>query len=172
MAHRVLYLTNWTQHEPKRDSRPKPAIFQNAPSALKVEHVSAVQLGLKKQKNKQEVNITLHYKSEVRLLQWMGLYLELLGHLYSRSCRKSLCEANHAHVISILFQATCALVTTVQTWEAGLLIFDSSTGVSTRMGFTAGLLCILLNETWEKLVLYYNKKMTESITLFYFRYLC
>lgn len=65
MAHRVLYLTNWTQHEPKRDSRPEPAIFQNPTSALKVEHMSAVQLGLKG--NKQEVNIRLE-KSDVRLL--------------------------------------------------------------------------------------------------------
>lgn len=56
-AHRVLYLTNWTQHEPKRNSRPKPAVFQNAASALKVEHMSAVQLGLKNKENKQEVNI-------------------------------------------------------------------------------------------------------------------
>lgn len=52
MGHRVLYLTNWTQHEPKRDSRPEPAIFKNATSALKVEHMSAVQLGLKKNQKK------------------------------------------------------------------------------------------------------------------------
>lgn len=51
IAHRVLYLTNWTQHEPKRDSRPKPAIFQNAASALKVEHMGAVQLGKKNKLN-------------------------------------------------------------------------------------------------------------------------
>lgn len=46
IALRVLYLTNWTQHEPKRYSRTEPAIFENATSALKVEHMSAVQLGL------------------------------------------------------------------------------------------------------------------------------
>lgn len=74
MGHRVLYLTNWTQHEPKRDSRPEPAIFKNATSALKVEHMSAVQLGLKKQKNKQDVNIGLE-KSDVRLLHWKDLYI-------------------------------------------------------------------------------------------------
>lgn len=45
MAHRVLYLTNRTQHEPKCNPRPEPAVFQNASSALKVEHMSAVQLG-------------------------------------------------------------------------------------------------------------------------------
>lgn len=59
MAHRVPYLTNWTQHEPKCNSRPEPAIFQNTTSALKVEHMSAVQLGWekKKKKKKQELNI-------------------------------------------------------------------------------------------------------------------
>lgn len=98
----MLYLTNWTQHEPKRDSRPEPAIFQNAASALKVEHMSAVQLGLNKQNSKQEVNIGLE-QSEVGHSEYKGRYLELLGHLYSRSSRKSLGEANHAHVVCILF---------------------------------------------------------------------
>lgn len=47
----VLYLTNRTQHEPKCDSRSEPAIFQNTTSALKVEHVSAVQLFFFKKRN-------------------------------------------------------------------------------------------------------------------------
>lgn len=58
MAHRVLYLTNRTQHEPKRDPRPEPAIFQNATSALKVEHMSAVQLGFLKKETGVKHQIT------------------------------------------------------------------------------------------------------------------
>lgn len=67
----------------------------------------------------------------------MQLYLEPLYHLHCRSSRKGLCEADHTHVISVLFQTACALVTAMQTREAGLLILDPPTGVSTGMGFTA-----------------------------------
>ena len=38
------YLANGTQHEPKRDSGPEPAIFKNTTCTLKVEHMGAVQL--------------------------------------------------------------------------------------------------------------------------------
>lgn len=40
----ILYLTNGTQHEAKGDSRSEPAILKYAASALKVEHMGAVQL--------------------------------------------------------------------------------------------------------------------------------
>lgn len=40
----ILYLANGTQHEAKCDSRPEPAVLKYAASALKVEHMSAVQL--------------------------------------------------------------------------------------------------------------------------------
>lgn len=59
------------------------------------------------------------------------------SHLNCRSSREGLCEADHAHVICILFQTASVLVTAVQTWEAGLLVLHSSTGVSARMSFTA-----------------------------------
>lgn len=47
VAQVTFYLANWTQHETKSDSGPQPAIFKNATSALKVEHVSAVKLETK-----------------------------------------------------------------------------------------------------------------------------
>lgn len=95
----------------------------------------------------------------MKRLHRKDFYFKVLSHLYSWSCWKSLCETYHAHVICVLFQATCALVTAVQTWEAGLLVFDSSTGVSTRVGFTAGLFCILLNEKWGKTILTITTKL-------------
>lgn len=41
----MTYLANGTQHEPKCDPGPEPTIFKNPTSALKVEHMSAVELG-------------------------------------------------------------------------------------------------------------------------------
>ena len=48
------YLANWTQHETKSDSGPQPTIFKNTTSALKVEHVSAVELEKRLNENKCE----------------------------------------------------------------------------------------------------------------------
>lgn len=52
MAKLILYLANGTQHEAKGDSRSEPAVFKYAASALKVEHVSAVQLKKEAQRAK------------------------------------------------------------------------------------------------------------------------
>lgn len=59
------------------------------------------------------------------------------GYLDCRSSGEGLCEADHTHVVRVLLQTACVLITAVQTWETRLLVLDSSTGVSTRMSFTA-----------------------------------
>lgn len=45
------HLANGTQHKPECDSGPEPAVFKDTTSALKVEHMSAVQLREDKESN-------------------------------------------------------------------------------------------------------------------------
>lgn len=90
------------------------------------------------------------------------LFLELV-YLYGRGSRESLCEADHTHVICILFQTAGVLVTAVQTWKAALLILDSSTGVSARMSFTAGQFSIFLTDTtWGTLMRLLNHSVIHT----------
>lgn len=70
----TFYLANGTQHEPKRDPGPEPAIFKNATGTLKVEHMSAVQL-----RTEQRVNALKEKQFDVKLFHLMDrqTYLEL-----------------------------------------------------------------------------------------------
>lgn len=68
----TFYLANGTQHEPKRDPGPEPAIFKNPTSALKVEHVGAVQL-----RTEQRVNTLKEEQFEVKLFHLMDRRTDL-----------------------------------------------------------------------------------------------
>lgn len=51
----ITYLTDRAGHEAKSYPGPQPAVFQDSACALKMEHMGAVQLGIKKQKKKQVI---------------------------------------------------------------------------------------------------------------------
>ena len=65
-------------------------------------------------------------------------------YLDSGSGRERLSEADHAHVVCVLFQAACTLVAAVQTGQAALLIPHPATEVAACLGLTARQLGILL----------------------------
>lgn len=79
------------------------------------------------------------------------------GYLYCRSSRESFCEADHTHVVCILLQAAGVLIAAMQAWQTGLLVLDSSAGVSAGMSLTAGQLCIFLRESTGKEMLMLRK---------------
>lgn len=61
-------------------------------------------------------------------------------YLYSRGSRQGLGEADHTHVVGILFEPILAVgtATTVQTGQARLLVPDPSTRVTTGEGTCTG----------------------------------
>lgn len=69
----------------------------------------------------------------------------VLSNLDSRSGCQRLCEANHTHVIGILFERLAVgIVASVQTWEAGLFTGDASAQVAARLDLGARHFGILL----------------------------
>lgn len=132
------HLTNWTQHEAECDPGPQPTVFKNTTSALKVKHVSAIQLWTKQRIRKRT------YVNPGAATRWIDSCS--LTNLNSRRSRESFRKADHTHVICILFQTAAALVTAVKTWQTRILILYSSAGVSTRVGLTACQFGIFLTE--------------------------
>lgn len=84
------------------------------------------------------------------------------SHLNCRRCGEGLCEADHAHVIRVLLQTASALVTAVQTGQAGLLVLHSSAGVAARVCFAASQLGVLLGNKAREGSMRFSKRIKLS----------
>ena len=64
--------------------------------------------------------------------------------LNGRRGRECFREADHAHVVGVLLQGGGIFITAMQTGQTVLFVFNTSTGMATRMGLATGYLSILL----------------------------
>ena len=61
-----------------------------------------------------------------------------------RSCGQGFCEANHAHVVGILFEGRMSWIASMKARETGCLVSNPSTDMSTGQDFRTCRLRILL----------------------------